>query len=458
MAESSIRKQLLTYLLIPLCSLVVLGTLVAYGIAYTVANYTYDRALLNSADALAGRLRWKSRGVVVDMPPAAQAILRYSGEDKVYYQVLNQDQGRISGDAVIPGPVRDPLSNEPGFRDASLNGVKIRVARLRCLNPNQPEDAVLVQVAETLEGRNNLTRMLTFSIVAPQISLIVLGSLAVWLGIGRGLRPLSNIQQAVTERNPQDLSPLVFDAVPTEVKPLVQSINDLLEQLRSDLETQRRFVANAAHQLRTPLAGLRTYTGLAQRLSKDEKTNTLIEHIDQGIDRMVRLVDRLLCLARVEPSSETLHSLVDLNFIASDSAAELIETAVAKDIDLTFQAASKPALVLGDKEALRYLASNLIENAVLYTQKGGTVSVSVSNGNGIRLSVEDDGPGISHEERKRVFERFYRVLGTDVGGSGLGLAIVREIALTHKAKVSLTDGSNGQGTLVSVSFESQPKL
>ncbi len=457
MAELSIRKQLLTYLLIPLCSLAVLGTLFAYGIAYTVANYTYDRALLNSADALAGRLRWKDSGVAVDMPPAAQAILRYSGEDKVYYQVLRQDQSRISGDAVIPGPVRDPFSNEPGFRDAALNGVKIRVARLRCVNPNQPDDAVLVQVAETLEGRNNLTRMLMFSIIAPQILLIVLGSLAVWFGVGRGLRPLSKIQEAVTKRNPQDLSPLVFAAVPVEVKPLVQSINDLLERLRSDIETQRRFVANAAHQLRTPLAGLRTYTGLAQRASKDKHNDSLIQHIDHGIDRMVRLVNRLLCLARVEPPVESYHNPVDLNFIASDSTAELIEMALAKDIELTFQAAGKPAIVLGDREALRDLTSNLIENAVLYTQAGGNVSVLVSNGEGIHFTVEDDGPGIPEEERSRVFERFYRILGTPVAGSGLGLSIVREIALNHKAEVKLGSGSNGQGTLVSVSFESQSK-
>lgn len=457
MADLSIRKQLLTYLLIPLCSLVILGGLFAYGLAFTVANYTYDRWLINSADSVVGRLRWRKTGVVVDMPPAAQAILRYSGKDKIYYQVLRQDGTRISGDVVIPGPVREPYSDVPGFRDAQLKGVPIRIARLRCVNPNNPEDAVLVQVAETLDGRIELTRTLILSIIAPQILLIILGSIAVWVGVGRALQPLRTIKDAVTVRNPQDLSPLVFDAVPVEVKPLVESINDLLDRLRRDLEAQRRFVANAAHQLRTPLAGLRTYTGLTQRVSKDERVHELVGHIDQGIDRMVRMVNSLLCLARIEPGVETKHSRLDLNFIASDSTAELVETALAKNIELTFEPAAKPALVTGNKEALRDLATNLIENAVLYTPPGGSVSVRVSNGNGIFLSVEDDGPGIPEAEKGRVFERFYRILGSDVPGSGLGLAIVREIAYAHNATVDISSGHDAKGTLVSVSFESQPK-
>lgn len=455
MAELSIRKQLLAWLLIPLCSLLVLGSLFAYGLAWTVANYTYDRALLNSVDSVAARLRWNGEKVSVDMPPAAQAILRYSDEDKVYYQVLRQDESRISGDAVIPGPVLRPYSNEPGFRDAKLNGVNIRIARLRVVSPNDPEEAVLVQVAETLTGRWNLTRVLFFSIVLPQVLLIVLGSLAVWFGIGRGLTPLSKIQQAVKQRNPQDLSPLVFATVPVEVKPLVESINELLERLRNEIEAQRRFVANAAHQLRTPLAGLRTYTGLTQRLSNEPQLRELIAQIDRGIDRMVHLVNRLLSLAKIEPSSEAMAvpARLDFNFVASDAIADLVETALAKDVDLSFESAPYPALIMGDRAALRDLASNLIENAVLYTQPGGTVVVRVQNGANVTFSVEDNGPGIPVEERERVFERFYRILGTDVAGSGLGLSIVREIALAHKAQISLKCGTGGRGTMVSVTFD-----
>lgn len=455
MAELSIRKQLLAWLLIPLCSLLVLGTLFAFALAYTVANYTYDRALLNTADSVVARLRWKSGTVTVDMPPAAQAILRYSDEDKVYYQVLRQDGERISGDALIPGPILNPLSDQPGFRNANLNGVDIRIARLRCPNPHDPGDqAVLVQVAETLTGRTNLTRILFTSIVAPQIILILLGSLAVWFGIGRGLTPLRRIQQAVQTRNPQDLSPVVFDAVPVEVKPLVQSINGLLERLRGEIEAQRRFTANAAHQLRTPLAGLRTYSGLAQRITGESKVQELIEQIDRGIDRMVHLVNRLLSLAKAEPSAENIGNFIklDLNFIASDATADLVETALSKEIDLSFEASPTPALIMGDKESLRDLAMNLIENAVLYTQSGGTVVVRVSNGSHVELTVEDNGPGIPVEERGKVFERFYRILGNDAPGSGLGLAIVREIASTHSATVQMKDGFNHNGTIICVSF------
>ena len=460
MAELSIRKQLLTWLLIPLCSLLMLGTLFAFGLAYTVANYTYDRALLNTADSVVARLRWKNGTVTVDMPPAAQAILRYSDEDKVYYQVLRQDQVRISGDALIPGPILNPYSNQPGFRNAILNGVDIRIARLRCTNPHNAEDeAVLVQVAETLKGRNSLTQLLFTSIVAPQIILILLGSLAVWFGISRGLTPLRKIQQAVQERNPQDLSPVVFDTVPVEVKPLVQSINDLLDRLRGEIEAQRRFTANAAHQLRTPLAGLRTFSGLAQRLSGEPKVKDLIEQIDRGIDRMVHLVNRLLSLAKAEPSAENMGNFVklDLNFIASDATADLVETALHKEIDLSFEASSAPALIMGDRESLRDLAMNLIENAVLYTHSGGTVVVRVGNGSNVELTVEDNGPGIPSDEREKVFERFYRILGNDAPGSGLGLAIVREIASTHSATIEMRTGSNNCGTFIRITFASCSK-
>lgn len=453
MVKLSIRKQLLGWLLVPLSILLVFSSVFAYILADAVSNYCHDRALVKSAMAVAGRLEWEPNGVSVDMPPAAQAILRFSDEDKVYYQVLRQDETRISGDAVIPGPLLRPFSKEPTFRDTKLNGVPIRVARIRSVNPNAASEEVHVQVAETLKGRDNLTRLLLASMIIPQILLIALSSIAVWFGIGKGLTPLKTIEMSVTRRNPHDLSPLVFASVPSEVQPLVESINDLLDRLRHEIETQQRFVANAAHQLRTPLAGLRTYVDVTGRISTDERVIALIEKIDCGVDRMTHLVDRLLSLAKAEPKKEkVLDKRVDLNFIASNSALSFVEAARSKNIDLDFCSCPEAAWIMGNREALHDLISNLIENAVFYTPSGGSVSVRVSMNDGVDLIVEDDGPGIPEEERKRVFERFYRILGTGVAGSGLGLSIVQEVAAAHHAEVHLGAGRQNKGTKVRVTF------
>ncbi len=450
----SIRKQLLVWLLLPLSILLIFSSVFAYFLADTVSNYCHDRALVRSAMAVAARLEWEESGVTVDMPPAAQAILRYSDEDRIYYQVLREDETRISGDAVIPGPLLRPHSKEPTFRDTDLDGMPIRIARIRCVNPNRPTEAVHVQVAETLIGRDKITNLLLASIIVPQICLIALSSVAVWFGIGKGLTPLKTIEKSVTQRNPHDLSPLCFSSVPIEVQPLVESINDLLERLRREVESQQRFVANAAHQLRTPLAGLRTYVDVTSRISTDPAVASLLEKINYGVDRMAHLVDRLLTLAKADPADQHVigKSHVDLNSIASDATMYFAQTALSKNIELSFRPASGAALVLGNKESLEDMTSNLIENAVLYTPIGGSVCVQVNNDAGINFVVEDNGPGIPPEERDRVFERFYRILGTSVSGSGLGLSIVKEIAAIHGAKVYLANSSNGTGTLVRVNF------
>lgn len=443
--------------MVPLSVLFVCSSVFAYFLATFVANYTHDRALVRSATAVAARLEWGDSGVTVDMPPAAQAILRFSDEDKIYYQVLRQDQTRISGDAVIPGPLLNPESRTPTFRDTTLDGVPIRITRIRCVNPNSPNspnEAVHVQVAETLSGRDSITRLLFSSMIVPQILLIAMSSGIVWFGIGKGLMPLKTIEKSVANRSPQDLSPLVFSSVPAEVQPLVTSINVLLDRLRAEIEAQQRFVANAAHQLRTPLAGLRTYVDVTGRVATDKQVTSLLQKIDCVIDRMAHLVDRLLCLAKAEPVNGRFlqKKLVDLNDVVSAAATTFVETAQAKDINLTFQPSGEAAMVVGNSASLEDLTSNLIENAVLYTPCGGSVSVRVSKSRGVRLIVEDDGPGIPKAEQKKVFERFYRILGSNVDGSGLGLSIVQEVAAAHDAVVHLEEPQNRTGTIVQVDF------
>lgn len=453
-SNRSIRFQLLCWLLLPLCTLWLATTAFAYFLAQGFANEAYDRQLLNAADSVAARLRSNGKKVWADLPPAAQAILRYKNIDKFYYQITRLNGSRISGD-ILPEPLSNLDSKKPLFRYFTVNSQKLRAVRIRVDVPNFDEGTVLVQAAETLHTRNKLGTQILLSIVAPQIVLILSSALAVWIGVARGLLPLKSLEAALSKRSRIDLTPVPEASVPQEVLPLVRAINDLLARLRKDIEMQQRFVANAAHQLRTPLAGLKTYIYAAKRLPAEMRMNALLDQIDAGTDRMARLANQLLSLAKAEPSNKSTHyENIDLNLLVSSITADFVSEALLKGIDLCFIGSESPAIVHGSASDLTELTSNLIENAIIYSHEGGHVSVRIINEDKVSLLVQDDGPGIPSDEREKVFERFYRILGSDAPGSGLGLSIVKEIATTHNADVLLSTGSSDNGTLMTVSFPS----
>lgn len=452
---SSIRRQLLTWLLVPIITLWVVSAGITYILAIDFANNAYDSALLDSARAVSSRLVFKPTGTIVDLPPAAQEILKWNAKDDFFYQVLTSKGKLISGDDDVPDPVWAELTKQASFRDSLINRHDVRIVSLQIPIPDKPNnDFIVVQVAETLQGREELIDNIILGVVVPQLVLIILATLAVWLGVARGLRPLKELQVAVASRSPSDLRPLMADAAPKEVKPLVNEINQLLDRLREDREAQKRFVANAAHQLRTPLAGLKTQTELAERYKDPAELKHSLRQIRTSADRATRLVHQLLALARVEPAAykATRREPVDINGIARDATTELVPQAIQKGIDLGFEGSAVPRLVLGDSSSLHEMCINLIENAILYTQQGGKVTVRLENTDSDVLIVEDNGPGIPESERERVFERFYRPLGNGVDGSGLGLAIVREIADAHGAVVTLSSGPNSVGTMFSIKF------
>lgn len=453
-SEKSIRSQLLGWLLIPLCTIWCIIACAGYLIADKFANDTFDRELLNTADSVIARLRSDHFKVWVDLPPAAQAILRHNDRDKVYFQVLTRDLRRICGDAILPKPIGPLDASEPRFRNSILNGQDVRMVRIKVDVPNVSEQSLLVQVAQTLNSRREMTHHILLSIVLPQMILIILGAFSVSFGVTRGLKPLKTLESDLSKRSQFDLTPIASDDTPREVRPLVNSINDLLERLRDDIEHQHRFVANAAHQFRTPLAGLKTFIYAAKRLPSEEKMKSVLDKIEAGTDRMTHLANKLLILAKAEPVSsvERHYECLDLNFIASEATSEFVSESVPRNVELCFIGSDKPAMIYGEMADLTELTSNLIENAVIYTHEGGSVTVRVSNGDAVRLTVQDNGPGIPEDERNRVFERFYRILGTEAPGSGLGLPIVKEIAAAHRAKVSIESGTLGIGTCVTVTF------
>jgi two-component system sensor histidine kinase TctE len=447
-----------------LCLLWLLSTGLAYFLAVGFANDSYDQALVNSADSVVARLRYDGKNVYADLPQAAQDILRHHDLDKFYFQVISKEGVRISGDAHLPGPFLKLDAKQPFFRYAKMDGQDLRIARVRADVKGFPEKQVLVQVAETLHSRHRLANQILISIILPQVFLILLGAVAVAQSVSRSLKPLESLQEALAKRSPRDLSPVGHNDIPMEVRPLVSAINDLLTRLRNDLETQNRFVANAAHQFRTPLAGLKTYIYYAKKLLTGEdaaddpemrkkQIDTVLDQIDSGTDRMTHLANKLLALAKADPAISTARfEPVDLNFIVSEITSELIGEALKKNLDLEFLGSEHPAIIKGDPLNLTELAENLIENAVLYTEPGGKILVTIVASGHVLLAVQDNGPGIPADERARVFERFYRALGTDVPGSGLGLPIVKEIATAHNAEVLITSGPSGVGTTVAVTF------
>lgn len=464
---SSIRKQLLLWLLIPLSTIAVISTFIAYNAAILLAREIYDKGLLNSADSVIARVRHKSGQVLVDLPPAAQSILKHNYQDNFFYQIYSMDGKSIAGDGKIPFDQNALKSLQPHYSTRMLDGKEVRV--LTIVFPvashfadetpdddddDNPPESLILEVAETRNARREIVTHIVISVLLPQLILITCGGVAVWFGIKKGLFPLQQISQQLSSRSPTDLSPVSETTAPLEVLPLVSAINDLLKMLDDEIERERRFVANAAHQLRTPLAGLKTYADLALKINEDQSVGSVLAQLHTGINRMSNLIIRLLTLARSEPSvaSQTPQQSTDLNEIVSSVTEELVPLSIERQVDLGFESPQATIYIDGDPVGLREMVTNIVENAIIYNQAGGKVTVRLSKEQYPTITVEDNGPGIPENEREMVFERFYRILRDGSSGSGLGLAIVKEIARSHNAKVEVKEGADGVGTRFTVTF------
>ncbi len=451
--RASIRKQLLTLFMPFLFGLWICSAIVSYYLVSSFAQESFNRDLINSADSVVARLKRQPDGVIsIDLPPAAQAVLKRAESDKIYYRVLSDKGVRISGDSGLPEPLQHHELEKPTLRTSSIGGKDIVLAEIET---DVDGVSVIVQVAETTNVRKRFMDNMLLSIAGPQFLVIAMGLCAVWYGVAKILTPLRLLQRQLGSRTPSDLSSLSDDGVPEEVLPLVNAINKLLSRLRDEIKAHQRFIANAAHQLRTPLAGLKTYSSIGTEMSDPKDMKHIIREVDQGLDRATRMVTQLLALARAdgnEQAKSPVLSQIDMNFVVSDVTAELIEQAVRKDLELVYESSSEPAIIYGEPTGLRHLVTNLVENAIAYTPAGGSVQVKVRNDSGVVLSVLDSGGGIPEDERDKVFERFYRVVGTKGEGSGLGLSIVKEVANAHNARISIADGLGASGTSITVEF------
>lgn len=453
--KKSIKRQLLLWLLIPLVSLAFLSCLASYSLCRGIARNIYDDQLVNSADSVAARFRITDGNFAVDLTPEVRAILRHENKDEFYYQVLSPDGQLIAGDAFLSHPVSiSEVSSEPLFRIETIGDRELRIVAHTVPTPNYIYPHVILQAAETRNSRTGLASQMTISIFLGQLLMIILGALAIRIGIGRGLMPLARVEKAVSSRNPGDFSPFDVDE-PVEVNSMVSALNKLLAQINNDIELQKRFIANAAHQLRTPLAVLSTYSDLAKKVSKEPEAQEVLGELEACVKRMNRMVNRLLALARSESKgalSRTKEPL-DINQIASVVTASNVPEALNKKVELEFSSSPAPAIIHADQGAIEELIGNLVENSVLYTEPGGNVLVKiVTDDKSTSLIVEDEGPGIPEDKREIVFERFYRIPGTEQAGTGLGLAIVKDVATAHDARIEIQNGSDGKGTRFIVSF------
>lgn len=447
--DRSIRKLLLAWLLVPLAAVLVASGVAAYHTALRFASDAYDRSLLDPAFAIAQRLSGSGGRVQIDLPTAALEVLRVDTADRVYFAV-NAGERLIAGQQGLPTPPEQPAEGVPVFYDGAVNEEPVRVAAMTV--PFAGEE-VLIQVAETTVKRDRLVRQLLFATAAPEVAFFIAAFAVVWFGVARGLAPLHELRAELAARSHRDLRPVPERHAPLEVRPLVHELNDLLHRLAESIGVQQRFVADAAHQLRTPLAALQAQVEAARRERLPPELAPTVDHLYAATRRAAHLARQLLTLAAVDPASERqfVPEASDLARIAQGRVDDWLATADVKHIDLGFEL--EPAPVLGEPHLLAELATNLVDNALRYTLSDGEVTVRTGRRDARSfLEVEDNGPGIPESERERVFERFYRLRSTPGEGTGLGLAIVREIALRHDAVVEIRVPASRIGTVVAVTF------
>ena len=456
--EPGLRATLLRWLLGPLLVLLALDTGVGYWTSQRAADLAHDRSLHEIAREVALHVRPSPGGGPLALSPAAERILMDDPEDRLFFKVTSQDGRLLGGDTGLAPPAVLPARGAPAtfYRD-QLRGEPVRiVAAWIPLGDGAAGEAVLVQVAETLNQRNALAREILAHAIVPQLLLIVLAGGAVWFGVRNGLWPLDRLRHALARRSHLDLAPIEEKGVPSEVQPLVDEVNELMARLGQALDLKNRFIADAAHQLKTPVSGLKAQIELALRETDPQRLHHAMAQLYMGVDRLSRLVRQLLSLARNEPgAADSLRMQpLDLAALALEVSMEWVPQALPREIDLGFEGGDAPLMIRADADRLRELLNNLVDNAVRYSRQGGRITVAVQPApdGQVRLAVSDDGPHIPPEERTRIFERFHRLLGTVADGSGLGLAIVSEIATLHGARITLTKDEDGIGNTFSVLF------
>jgi two-component system, OmpR family, sensor kinase len=443
--SNSLRRRLLWLLLAAVCTLWLLTAGFSFLAARHEIDELFDAQLAQSAQVIMTQARLRAGQVTGEVEKFGNiyeqklAFQIWDGEGRLLLRTSNAPPGRMA-------------DSESGFSNTEIEETEWRVFSRR-----DPQTRILVQVGQSDAIRNELAFDIVLILLAPMLLAFPVLALLIWASLGRGLAPLARAADQVASRAPGNLTPIDTAETPTEIRPLLGALNDLLRRLGDALDGERRFTADAAHELRTPLAALKTHSQVALRADSDAERLRALEQVITGVDRATQLVHQLLTLARVDPECARQEGTkLDLPALARGVLADLGPAAVTRGVELTLEAAPG-GNVRGDPTMLGVLVHNLVDNAIRYTPSGGAVVVRAGSEAGMpSLEVEDTGPGIPIAEREMVFGRFYRILGSGVPGSGLGLSIVKRIAELHRAEVSLHEGRGGRGLLVRVRFSAQP--
>jgi two-component system sensor histidine kinase QseC len=371
-----------------------------------------------------------------------EIAITHEYEQKLAFQIWSEGDLLMRSTAA---PTTTLGSDAEGYSESIINGEPWRV-----LTRWDAQHEFMIQVAEPLAARERLARHITLKMLLPTFIALPVLALLIWFGVGAGLRPLQQLKQEVKQRTANRLEPVAMAGVPEEAVPLVKALNDLFARLEDAFEGERRFTADAAHELRTPLAALKIQAQVALRSKDETERNAALENVLHGVDRATRLVEQLLALARVDPETAVAnYKQLDIHALTASVMADVEPLAHAKQIEMLLEE-GQACQVLGDDAQLRLLLRNLLDNAIRYTPAGGCVSVKVGDTEGVTLEVRDTGAGIPESEREQVLQRFYRITGSGEEGSGLGLSIVQRIAELHGARLELGDNGKDSGLLVRV--------
>jgi two-component system sensor histidine kinase TctE len=451
--KRSLKTEILLRLSIPLIFFISVESVLSYFVTLHHADVAYDRWLLDSARSLAQEIKVSDGKVVVELPPAALEIFKWDESDKTYFKIISEEKGMLAGDKFVPEPFDVETDwTRPVYFDDTMYGEPVRVVSMMITRENASEK-VFVHVAETLNKRRNMMLDILLADLVPQMVLVLVAGIYLVIGVKRGLQPLNALADEIAQRSSRDLRPIPEQHVFLEVRALTDTINDLLQRLGLAIATQQRFIANAAHQLRTPLAGLKLQVERAQREQDLSAMKPALQQIEGSADRMSHLTTQLLMLAKSEPINGAYDLRpVDLCTFAKEICMDWVPKALQHHMELSFEGLEQPVFIRGDEVLLRELLANLLDNAICYGREHGNIAVKIERRPSLCLSVEDDGPGIPDAEIDRVFERFYRIPGSAGDGCGLGLAIVKEIADLHKIRLQLSRADEKGGTRIKLVF------
>jgi two-component system, OmpR family, sensor histidine kinase TctE len=453
--RESLRSGLLLRLGLVLFALLLLDALACYYTALHFANLVYDRWLIDSVRSLATAVHVDGGRVRFDLPTPALEVFQFDAVDTTYYRIDSGHDGLLAGEPRLQ-PIDALAPGEVALRDSLIAGHPVRMVSTRLLIGTDTTVAT-VSVAETLIKRSTLTREIVLAMLAPQIALLAIGLSLAWLNVTRALKPLTDLARAIASRDHENLTPVSELGLPGETRVFVARLNELFARLEAAIASQERFVADAAHQLRTPLAAVVLHADAAERAVDPQAQRQALRSLRNSAHRAARLSQQMLMLQRAGRSAVPMPlGIVDLCALVRRVGEEWVPQMMASEVDFGLTVPDTPVQVMGNDPLLAEMLSNLLDNARRYGRPGGRVTLGVTITPLPALYVEDDGQGIGAAEQERIFERFYRPDGSPGEGAGLGLSIVQEISRLHAAAVAVQSDTRQGGTRFTVSFNRTP--